>query len=49
MQKLKLEPINSKTSETDSYKHLGLIFHRTLPWHHHNLSIKETPHSDVTA
>jgi len=28
-------------SETDSYKYLGLIFHRTLSSHHHILAIKQ--------
>jgi len=32
---------NIDLSETDSYKYLGLIFHRTLSWHHHILSIKQ--------
>jgi len=28
-------------NKTDSYTHLGLIFNRTLKWHHHILSIKQ--------
>jgi len=32
---------NIDLSETDSYKYLGLIVHRTLSRHHHILSIKQ--------
>jgi len=32
---------NIDLSGTDSYKYLGLIFHRTLSWHRHILSIKQ--------
>ena len=32
---------NIDLSETDSYKYFSLIFHRTLLWHHHILSIKK--------
>ena len=33
-------------SETDSYKYLRLIFHQTLPWHHHILRLNKRPHLD---